>query len=71
LRPLAVTISFGAGNSYGLPHRETLDAAARSGAVVLRTDRHGVIKLALDDARIEVRTERRPPPACPRPPPVL
>jgi competence protein ComEC len=45
-RPRLAVISVGRGNSYGLPHAETLAAAARRGVRVLRTDRDGAVRIA-------------------------
>lgn len=45
-RPRLAVISVGRGNSYGLPHAETLAEAARRGVKVLRTDRDGAVRIA-------------------------
>lgn len=45
-RPCLAVISVGRGNSYGLPHAETLSAAAGLGVKVLRTDRDGAVRIA-------------------------
>lgn len=45
-RPCLAIISVGRGNSYGLPHAETLAEAARRGVKVLRTDRDGAVRIA-------------------------
>lgn len=45
-RPRLAVISVGRGNSYGLPHAETLARAARQGTRVLRTDREGAVRIA-------------------------
>jgi competence protein ComEC len=45
-RPCLAVISVGRGNSYGLPHAETLAEAARRGVKVLRTDRDGAVRIA-------------------------
>ncbi len=47
--PRLMVISCGQGNSYGHPHRETLDTAAALGVSVLRTDLVGRIDLVFDD----------------------
>ena len=44
-RPCLAVISVGRGNSYGLPHAETLAQAARRGVKVLRTDRDGAVRI--------------------------
>jgi beta-lactamase superfamily II metal-dependent hydrolase len=49
--PRLMVISCGQGNSYGHPHRETLDTAAALGVGVLRTDLVGRIDLVFDDGR--------------------
>lgn len=56
VEPSVAVIPVGAGNRYGHPAQETLDALA--GAVVLRTDQHGRVTVASDGKRITVRTER-------------
>ena len=43
VRPQAVVVSCGAGNSYGHPHSEALAAFANVGAQVYRTDTEGTI----------------------------
>ena len=45
VRPQAVVVSCGAGNSYGHPHSEALAAFANVGAQVYRTDTEGTICL--------------------------
>ena len=45
-RPCLAVISVGRGNSYGLPHAETLAEASRRGVKVLRTDRDGAVRIA-------------------------
>ena len=45
-RPCLAVISVGRGNSYGLPHAETLAEATRRGVRVLRTDRDGAVRIA-------------------------
>jgi competence protein ComEC len=45
-RPRLAVISVGRGNSYGLPHAETLASAARAGTTLLRTDRDGAVRIA-------------------------
>lgn len=53
-RPCLAVISVGRGNSYGLPHAETLSSAARWGVKVLRTDRDGAVRIAFGTRRTSV-----------------
>ena len=50
VRPQAVVVSCGAGNSYGHPHSEALAAFANVGAQVYRTDTEGTIIAYVDKA---------------------
>jgi competence protein ComEC len=54
MRPCLAVISVGRGNSYGLPHAETLAEAARRGVKVLRTDRDGAVRIAFGARRASV-----------------
>ena len=47
LSPRLALISAGVHNRYGHPSAETLDRLTRRGIRVLRTDRHGMIRLTL------------------------
>ena len=58
VRPRYAVISCAAGNSYGHPHRETLEAFADMGVQVLRTDTQGSILLNASGGNIDVYTER-------------
>ncbi|MBQ9763417.1 MAG: DNA internalization-related competence protein ComEC/Rec2 [Phascolarctobacterium sp.] len=53
VNPKVAVISVGGGNSYGHPHKETLQRLASVGSKVLRTDELGAIKLVFDDAGIK------------------
>lgn len=59
VRPRLALLSVGAGNSYGLPARATLDALRRVGAAVRRTDLEGSIVVRTDGRRVRVATEER------------
>lgn len=48
VRPEVAVITCGSGNSYGHPHRETLDKLDRAGAKIYRTDQQGTIVVATD-----------------------
>ncbi len=48
--PQLVVVPCGAGNSYGHPHREPLDAFSAAGGVVLRSDQHGAVRVHLGSA---------------------
>ena len=52
VRPQAVVVSCGAGNSYGHPHSEALAAFANVGAQVYRTDTEGPIIAYVDKAGV-------------------
>ena len=54
--PSVALISVGAGNSYGHPNSETLDAL--TSATILRTDQRGRITVHSDGTRMTARTER-------------
>ena len=54
VRPRVAIISVGAGNSYGHPSPEVLQALTRTGAAVLRTDQEGSIVIRSDGRAIEV-----------------
>ena len=55
VRPRLAIISVGAGNMYGHPDREILDALTRAGASVLRTDALGSIIVRSDGAHLDVQ----------------
>jgi competence protein ComEC len=48
-------VSAGAHNPFGHPHPEILERYRRSGALVLRTDRDGTVRVATDGQRVWVR----------------
>ena len=53
--PTYATISLGQGNSYGHPHKETLDTLEKFDIKTLRTDQQGTITIESDGKNIEVR----------------
>lgn len=53
LQPQFVVISCGKNNSYGHPHRETLERIAEVGSRVLRTDELGCIRVSFDETGIK------------------
>ena len=58
IRPSVAVISSGAGNEYGHPAPETLEAlAARPGLDVFRTDIEGDVEVATDGRTYRVRTD--------------
>jgi competence protein ComEC len=58
--PAVAVISAGVGNSYGHPHRSTLDhLAALPGMRVFRTDRDGSVEIATDGVRYWIRAGGR------------
>jgi len=56
--PLVGIISCGKENSYGHPHRETLETLENYGVKVLRTDKSGTIIIYSDGEEISYGTER-------------
>ncbi len=56
--PEVAVISCGAGNSYGHPHGETLDALSAVGATIYRTDLCGMVTITTNGQEIQVKTER-------------
>ena len=55
LRPKLSIISVGAGNTYGHPAVQTIDALARLGSEVVRTDTDGAIAVQVKAHRLTVR----------------
>jgi len=51
--PAYAAISVGAGNTYGHPHKETLDTLSQFGAKVFRTDQMGTIVMKSDGENLE------------------
>lgn len=58
VRPKDAVISCGEGNSYGHPHKETLDALAKAGVKVFRTDSDGTVIAETDGAGLNLRGDR-------------
>lgn len=56
--PSICIISCGEGNSYGHPHRETLETITDSDAVLYRTDYLGSIVVGIADGKWNITTER-------------
>jgi competence protein ComEC len=56
LHPQVAAIEVGAGNPYGHPAPETLDALRRTVPHVYRTDRDGTVTLRVDGGRMEIGT---------------
>ncbi|HVJ88986.1 MAG TPA: DNA internalization-related competence protein ComEC/Rec2 [Labilithrix sp.] len=54
--PRFAVISCGVRNRFGHPHEPTLVALERTGANVLRTDRHGSVVVTTDGRSLDVRT---------------
>lgn len=53
-RPAVALISSGEGNSYGLPHPETVERLRAAHALVLRTDEDGLVTVRSDGRYLEV-----------------
>jgi competence protein ComEC len=58
IRPKVAVYSAGAGNSYGHPHPETLQALSAVGAAIYGTDKDGSVVITSDGATYQVLTER-------------
>ncbi len=58
VRPRAVTVSCGAGNDYGHPHRETVALFRMLNVPIYRTDLNGTIVFVCDGEHMKVVTER-------------
>jgi competence protein ComEC len=56
--PQLAVISVGAGNSYGHPHPEVIDALNQAGVQTLRTDEHGTVTCTTDGVSMHVTTQR-------------
>jgi competence protein ComEC len=54
VQPKVGIISVGAGNPYGHPHPQVLDALADQRVKVFRTDLHGAITIISDGTRYQV-----------------
>jgi competence protein ComEC len=51
-------ISYGAGNDYGHPHKETLKKYAAIHAKTYETDKNGTITITSDGKSYEVKEEK-------------
>jgi competence protein ComEC len=58
LSPTISIISVGAGNTYGHPAPQTIDALTRLGSRVLRTDLDGAVAIQIRGREFVVRTNR-------------
>jgi competence protein ComEC len=58
--PMLAVISCGVRNRFGHPHAPTLEALARAGIRVYRTDRDGSVVVTTDGRSLDVRTVGRP-----------
>lgn len=67
VQPEVAVYSAGAENSYGHPHRETLQALAERGIAVYGTDVHGSIRVTTDGASYIIETDRMDGPLAPSP----
>lgn len=55
--PFLAVASSGSRNRFGFPHQETVDAAARNGARLVRTDQTGSVRIGVYRDRVELRRE--------------
>jgi len=58
VQPQLGIISAGAGNAFGHPHREVIDALDRLGVQYIRTDEHATITVISDGAQLRVTSAR-------------
>lgn len=58
VRPTFALISVGRDNPHGMPAGRVLEALGAHSAMVLRTDREGLIRLSTDGSRIAIETAR-------------
>ena len=58
LHPQIAVISVGAKNMYGHPANQTIDALARLGARIVRTDISGSISIIAKEHRLKIRTSK-------------
>lgn len=56
--PQYVGISCGLGNSYGHPHKETIEKLRRFGSAILRTDVNGTVVFYSDGRSMQIVTEK-------------
>ena len=56
--PKYAIISVGSNNSYGHPHKETLNRLEKIGATIYRTDLNGDIMVSTDGTNIGITTEK-------------
>ncbi len=60
VQPEIAVYMAGAGNMYGHPHQETIDALNNIGAVIYGTDVNGTIVITTDGETYSVQTEKQP-----------
>ncbi len=58
VKPQIAIISVGAGNKFGHPASQTLDALQRVGAKIYRTDLNGTVEVIADKEKMWVKSER-------------
>lgn len=56
--PKVAIISVGAGNKFGHPTIQTLNALQQAGAAIYRTDQNGAVEVIADKSRVWVASER-------------
>lgn len=61
MSPAVSVVSVGAGNRYGHPAHETVDALEQAGSAVVRTDESGDVAIRFHSDRISVSTQRSRP----------
>lgn len=59
IRPDYTVISCGKSNSYGHPHKETLELLKKLGSKVYRTDQNGTVVFESDGDTLKINTERK------------
>ena len=56
VRPAVIVVSNGRGNTFGFPHKETLERYRDSGAEVFRTDIDGAVIVTTDGTGLDIST---------------
>ena len=55
-KPEVAVISLGEGNSYGHPHKETMDLLNEYNVIIYRTDTQGTIHITSDGENYNIET---------------
>ena len=55
VHPAWTVISYGEGNSYGHPHKETIERLGKEGSTVLETGKMGAVLLHVEEGMVRCR----------------